>query len=138
MVSLVIVSHSAKIAEGVREISAEMAGEELKIVAAGGMSDGAIGTDAVRISEAIREADSGNGVVVLADLGSAILSTDMALEFLGADWRNRVRIADAPIVEGALGAAISASTGAPIDEVVEGAESSRDLRKLRGRDKTVI
>ena len=138
MVSLVIVSHSAKIAEGVREISAEMAGEELKIVAAGGMSDGAIGTDAVRISEAILEADSGDGVVVLADLGSAILSTDMALEFLGADWRNRVRIADAPIVEGALGAAISASTGAPIDEVVEGAESSRDLRKLRGRDKTVI
>ena len=138
MVSLVIVSHSAKVAEGVKEISAEMAGEELIIVAAGGMSDGAIGTDAVRISEAIWEADCGDGVVVLADLGSAILSTDMALELLGADWRARVRIADAPIVEGAIGAAISASTGSPIDEVVEGAESSRDLRKLKGKDNAVI
>lgn len=133
MVGLVIVSHSAKIAEGVKEIAAEMAGDELKIIAAGGMSDGAIGTDAVRISEAIQEAYSGEGVVVLADLGSAILSTDMALELLDTEWKDRVRIADAPIVEGAVGAAICASTGAPIDEVVEEAESSRDLRKLKGR-----
>lgn len=138
MVGLVIVSHSAKVAEGVKEISAEMAGEELKIVTAGGMSDGSIGTDAMRICKAIREADSGDGVVVLADLGSAILSTDMALELLDADWKDRVRIADAPIVEGAIGAAISASTGSPIGEVVEGAESSRDLRKLKGKHGAVI
>jgi len=133
MVGLVIVSHSAKIAAGVKEVAAEMAGEELKIIAAGGLADGTIGTDAVRISEAIMEADSGEGVVVLADLGSAILSTDMALELLDAEWKDKVRIADAPIVEGAVGAAISASTGSSMDEVVEEAESSRELRKLKGR-----
>jgi len=130
MVGLVIVSHSAKVAQGVVDIASEMAGDELKIVAAGGLADGAIGTDAVRISEAILEADTGEGVVVLADLGSAILSTDMALELLDEELKKRVRIADAPIVEGAVGAAICASTGADIDEIVEEAEASRELHKL--------
>jgi len=133
MVGLVIVSHSAKIAAGVKEVAGEMAGEDLKIIAAGGLADGTIGTDAVRISEAIMEAYSGEGVVVLADLGSAILSTDMALELLDEGWKDKVRIADAPIVEGAVAAAITASTGSTIDEVVEEAESARELRKLKGR-----
>lgn len=130
MVGLVIVSHSPKVAEGVKDIASEMAGDELKIVAAGGLEDGTIGTDAARISAAIQEAYSGDGVVVLADLGSAILSTDMALELLDPEWKERVRIADAPLVEGAVGAAICASTGADMSDVVEEAEASRTLSKL--------
>ncbi|MBE6906909.1 MAG: PTS-dependent dihydroxyacetone kinase phosphotransferase subunit DhaM [Ruminococcaceae bacterium] len=130
MVGLVIVSHSAKLAEGVAEIAAQMAGRELKLVAAGGLQDGGIGTDAVRISNAIAQADSGDGVVILADLGSAILSAQTALEFLEEPARERVRIADAPIVEGAVSAAIQATIGSPLGEVADAAEQARTLRKL--------
>ena len=129
MVGLVIVSHSAKIAEGVREIAAQMADEDLKIIAAGGLEDGSIGTDATRILSALKEADSGDGVVVFADLGSAILSTETALDFLDDEARGRVRIADVPIVEGAVCAAIRASVGAPLEEVLESAGEARDMHK---------
>lgn len=130
MVGLVIVSHSAKIAEGVVEIAAQMAGSQLKLLAAGGLPNGSIGTDALCISSAIERADSGDGVVVLADLGSAVLSTETAMEFLDEITRARVRIADAPIVEGAVGAAIEATIGSPLEMVVEAAELARTLQKL--------
>ena len=130
MVGLVIVSHSAKLAEGVTEIAAQMAGRELKLVAAGGLQNGGIGTDAVRIGNAIAAADSGDGVVVLADLGSAVLSAQMAIEFLEEPLCDRVRIADAPIVEGAVSAAIQATIGSPLGEVADAAEQARALCKL--------
>lgn len=130
MVGLVIVSHSAKLAEGVTEIAAQMAGRELKLVAAGGLQNGGIGTDAVRIGNAITAADSGDGVVVLADLGSAVLSAQMAIEFLEEPLCARVRIADAPIVEGAVSAAIQATIGSPLGEVADAAEQARALCKL--------
>lgn len=130
MVGLVIVSHSTKIAEGVVEIAAQMAGSELKLVAAGGLPNGEIGTDAVRISRAIAEADTGDGVVVLADLGSAVLSTETAMEFLTEEAQSRVRIADAPIVEGAVSAAIQATIGSPLEKVADAAERAHTLHKL--------
>ena len=130
MVGMVIVSHSRRLAEGVKEIAAEMADEKMRIVAAGGMEDGAIGTDAIRIEEAILTADSGDGVVILADLGSAIMSANTALEFLDDEKRKSVEIADAPIVEGAIGAAIEASIGSRLGAVIAAAEEARDLRKL--------
>ena len=130
MVGLVIVSHSTKNAEGVVEIAAQMAGSELKLVAAGGLPNGEIGTDAVRISRAIAEADTGDGVVVLADLGSAVLSTETAMEFLTEEAQSRVRIADAPIVEGAVSAAIQATIGSPLEKVADAAERAHTLHKL--------
>lgn len=130
MVGIVIVSHSAKLAEGVAEIASQMAAADCRIETAGGLKDGTIGTDAMRILGAIRAADSGDGVVVLADLGSAILSTETALEFLDDGERSRVRIADAPVAEGAVGAAAAASASAPMSEVIEAAEEARDLRKI--------
>ncbi len=130
MVGLVIVSHSAKLAEGIAEIAAQMAGRKLKLVAAGGLQNGGIGTDAVRIGNAITAADSGDGVVVLADLGSAVLSAQMAIEFLEEPLCDRVRIADAPIVEGAVSAAIQATIGSPLGEVADAAEQARTLCKL--------
>lgn len=129
MVGLVIVSHSARIAEGVVELAAEVASGEVTIVGAGGMEDGAIGTDAFRISEAIRAADGGDGVVVLVDLGSAVMSAELALEFLDDD-AIVVRLADAPLVEGAIAAAVEASCGSDIDGVVRSAEEARGMRKL--------
>ena len=126
-VGLVVVSHSRLIAEGTAELAGQMAGPEVRIVPAGGMADGAIGTDAARIAEAIGEADTGAGVVVLADLGSAVLSTRTALELLGDP--EAVRLSRGPIVEGAVIAAIQASTGSTLDEVLVAAESAASLPK---------
>jgi dihydroxyacetone kinase phosphotransfer subunit len=126
-VGLVVVSHSRLIAEGTAELAGQMAGPDVRIVAAGGMADGAIGTDAARIAEAIGEADAGAGVVVLADLGSAVLATRTALELLGDP--DGVRLSKGPIVEGAVIAAVQASTGSSLDEVLEAAEAAATLPK---------
>ena len=126
-VGLVVVSHSPLIAEGTAELAGQMAGPDVRIVPAGGMADGAIGTDAARIAEAIGEADTGAGVVVLADLGSAVLSTRTALELL--DDPAGVRLSKGPIVEGAVMAAVQASTGSTLDEVLQAAESAATLPK---------
>ena len=126
-VGLVVVTHSRLIAEGTAELAGQMAGPEVRIVPAGGMADGAIGTDAARIAEAIGEADAGAGVVVLADLGSAVLSTRTALELLGDP--EGIRLSKGPIVEGAVIAAIQASTGSTLDEVLVAAESAASLPK---------
>jgi dihydroxyacetone kinase phosphotransfer subunit len=126
-VGLVVVSHSSRIAEGTAELAAQMAGDEVRIIPAGGMADGSIGTDAVRIAEAIAAADAGAGVVVLADLGSAVLSTRTALELMGEP--PNVRLSRGPIVEGAVIAAVQASTGSSLDEVLQAAEDAATLPK---------
>lgn len=126
-VGLVVVSHSSRIAEGTVELAAQMAGPDVRIVAAGGMADGAIGTDAALIAEAIGRADTGAGVVVVADLGSAVLATRTALELLGGPAN--VRLSRGPIVEGAIMAAVQASTGSTLDEVVAAAEAAASLPK---------
>lgn len=131
MVGLVIVSHSYKVAEGIKELSMQMAGPALKIVTAGGMEDHSIGTDAAKIKDAIKEADSGQGVVVLVDLGSAVLSTNLAIELLEEeDAKIDVRLADAPILEGAISSAVQAFIGGTIEEVIGAAELAREVNKL--------
>ncbi len=126
-VGLVVVSHSVRIAEGTAELAGQMAGPEVRIVAAGGLEDGTIGTDAARIAAAIETADAGAGVVVLVDLGSAVLSTVTALELLGDP--GNVRLSRGPIVEGAVIAAVQASTGSTLDEVLEAAEAAASMPK---------
>ena len=128
MVGIVIVSHSVKVAEGIYDLAMEMASENEHIIAAGGMESGAIGTDAFRIMSAIKAADTGDGVAVLADLGSGIMSAEMAIEMLG-DIIN-VRIADAPVLEGAISAAVTSTSGASLDEVIAAAEEARNTSKL--------
>jgi len=130
MVGLVIVSHSAKIALGVKELAEQMADCNLRIVEAGGMPDGSLGTDTLRVYEAILEADSGQGVVILVDLGSAVLSARTALELLGPEAICQVLIADAPLVEGAVSAAVEASIGGSLAEVAASAEVARGILKL--------
>ena len=108
MVGIVVVSHSRKIAEGIHELAVQVAGTAAgRIIAAGGMMDGGIGTDAIMISERIRTANDGEGVVVLADIGSGIMSAEMAIELLEEE-KIDVRLADAPIVEGAIAASVEA------------------------------
>jgi PTS hybrid protein len=132
-VGVVVVSHSAKVAEGVVEMAAQMAGQ-VRIRAAGGTEDGAIGTDATLIASAIADADEGDGVLVIADLGSAVLSAQLAIEELIADeLRGRVRIADAPLVEGAVIAAIQSSTGSSLEEVDAAAHGAASMSKIQGQ-----
>ena len=123
-VGLVIVSHSAKLAEGVVELAREMGGEDVAIEAAGGMADppGAMGTDAMVVMDAVQRAASPDGVLVLMDLGSALMSAEMAVEMAGDDVR--VVLAAAPIVEGAVAAAAAARVGASLDEVAAEARGS--------------
>lgn len=129
MVGLVIVSHSQKIAEGVKDLAMQMAPDYQGMIAAGGLEDGEIGTDPMKIMDAIRQADSGDGVVVLADLGSGIMSAETAIEFL-EDEGIMVKIADAPIVEGAIVAAVEADGGSDFDTVLRVTESTRGESKL--------
>ena len=122
MIGLVIVSHSARLAEGVVELAREMGGDEVPIEAAGGLDDpeGAIGTDAMRVMAAIERADAaGDGALVLMDLGSAVLSAETALDFLPDDQRERVLLCEAPLVEGAVAAAAAARAGGSLAEVAE-------------------
>ena len=126
-VGLVVVSHSVKVAEGTAELAGQMAGPDVRIVPAGGLEDGSIGTDAARIAAAIGEAEAGAGVVVLADLGSAVLSAMTAFEMLGDP--PDVRLSRGPIVEGAVIAAIQSSTGSSLDEVLAAAEGAATLPK---------
>src|ERR687887_1480528 len=118
MVGIVIVSHSETLAAGVREVAAEMAGPDIKIELAGGLAEeGALGTDAVRVADAIARADSGDGVLVLMDLGSAVLSAETAMDLLTPEQKERVLLCEAPLVEGAVAAAVAARLGAPLAEV---------------------
>ena len=131
MVGIVIVSHSWKIAEGVCDLAREMAQGHSGIIPAGGLDDGSMGTDAARIMAAIREADSGDGVVIIADIGSSIMSSETAIELLESENENvNVVIADAPLVEGAVCAAVEAAAGGSIDSVLSTAEESRGSMKL--------
>jgi phosphoenolpyruvate---glycerone phosphotransferase subunit DhaM len=130
LVGIVIVSHSAQIAAGTVELARQMAGDDVRIEAAGGTADGSLGTDAAAIMAAIAAADAGAGVLVLVDLGSAVLATQTALELLGEGAAARVRISGGPLVEGAVVAAVQASVGDDLAAVLAAAEEAASLPKL--------
>jgi PTS hybrid protein len=130
LVGIVVVSHSAQIAAGTVELARQMAGDDLRIEAAGGTADGSLGTDAAAIMAAIEAAEGGAGVVVLVDLGSAVLATQTALEMLGDDVAARVRISGGPLVEGAVVAAVQASVGDDLAAVLAAAEEAASLPKI--------
>jgi dihydroxyacetone kinase phosphotransfer subunit len=131
LVGLILVSHSDTLVEGLRDMVAQVAGADVPVATAGGTEDGRLGTSAPRITEAVRFVlDRADGAVVLLDLGSAALSLELALEDLTDTDRQRVRITEAPLVEGAVLAAVQASLGAPIDDVVAAAESASTMAKL--------
>src|SRR5205809_4751165 len=101
-------------------------GGEVPIELAGGIEgpEPGLGTDAVRVAEAIESADQGDGVLVLMDLGSAVLSAEMALDMVSAERRARVLLTEAPLAEGAVAAAVTAKLGASLDEVAAQARGS--------------
>ena len=129
LVSLVLVSHSAMIADGLADLVAQVAGPDVPIVAAGGGPDGTFGTDGGRVHDALARAGT-KGAVVLMDLGSSILSVRAAIAELPPEVTDRLEIVDAPLVEGAIAAAVTASTGASLREVAAAAEEALTVAKL--------
>ena len=131
MVGLVIVSHSAQLAEGVRELAQQMTQGRVPLAVAGGIDDpdDPIGTDATRVLAAIEAVYSPDGVVVLMDLGSALLSAETALDFLPDEQRPHVYLSQAPLVEGAMAAAVQAMVGAPVAQVLAEAESALAVKR---------
>ena len=128
-VGIVLISHSRALAEGAADVAGQVSGGAVRLVGIGGTEDGRLGTDADALAAAVEKVDAGAGVVILPDLGSSVLT---ARAYLAETDRRPgvVAIADAPFVEGAVAAAVTASGGASLAEVVAAAEGARDVRKL--------
>ena len=137
LVSLVLVSHSEQLAQGAAELAGQMA-PKVRIEYAGGLEDGSLGTSFDDISAAIEaaagfsdtdddETQSLHEVVVICDLGSAILSTESVLEFLPEELVGKVTLADAPFVEGAIAAAVTANSGASAADVTKAGEDAANI-----------
>ena len=126
MVGIVIVSHSQKLAESVVELTKMMAADA-KIEAAGGMEDGGLGTSFEKINKAIEKVYSDDGVIVLVDMGSAVMTTEMVIQSLGD---KKVKIADCPLVEGAVTATVEASTGSDMESILKELEKVGTIKKL--------
>ena len=127
MVGIVVVSHSSDLARGLADLAGQVAGPDVQIEPAGGLPDGGLGTYDDRVREAIKRADRGDGVVVLCDLGSAILTVRHVLE---RSSNGHVVLADAPLVEGAVTAAVVSSAGSSLEDVTRAAEEARGASKL--------
>ncbi|TMB47446.1 MAG: phosphoenolpyruvate--protein phosphotransferase [Chloroflexi bacterium] len=128
LVGIVLVSHSFELAHGLAALASQVAGAEVRIEPAGGGPDGSLGTTDDTVVAAIARADVGQGVVVLADLGSSVLTVRHLLE--NGNSNGHIRLVDAPFVEGAIAAAVMSSAGQELDDVARAAEEARDARKL--------
>ncbi|SCG84398.1 PTS-dependent dihydroxyacetone kinase, phosphotransferase subunit dhaM Includes: Phosphocarrier protein HPr [Proteiniborus sp. DW1] len=130
MIGIVVVSHSNKISTGIVELCKEVARDDIKIISAGGTRDGRLGTDATLIMEAIEEANSGDGVAILADMGSSIMSSEMAIEMLPEEIKGKVVILDAPIVEGSLAVAIQACISNDLEDILRAGMEAKYMNKI--------
>ena len=126
MLGIVIVSHSQKLAESVVELAALMA-PETPMAAAGGMEDGGFGTSFEKIYEAIESIYTDDGVIILMDLGSAVMTTEMVIESMED---RKIKMVDCPIVEGAISAAVSAAGGDSLEAVAERAKNASTMNKF--------
>ena len=128
MVGLLIVSHSAHIAAGIKELAGQMTSGRVPIAAVGGTSDGRLGTNPDGIRAGFEAIAGPDGVLVLMDLGSAVLSAEAALEGV----RHPVQFSNAPLVEGAILAAVEAAVGSDLQLTAAAAERARELHKTGG------
>ena len=126
-VGIVLVSHSAALAEGAAELARQVAGGAVPVIPAGGTDDGGLGTSAAKVAQAVKQADRGVGVLIVPDLGSAVLTVRA---MLGDLPDVTVALADAPFVEGAVAATVTAAGGADLTAVTKAAEEAWHARKL--------
>jgi PTS hybrid protein len=127
-VGIVLVSHSAALAEGTAEVAGQISGGSVTIAPAGGTDEGGIGTSIARVRRALQAAGTGAGVVILPDLGSSVLTVRALLA--EEDFPGPVALADAPFVEGAVAATVTAAAGGDVKAVLQAAEEARHARKL--------
>jgi dihydroxyacetone kinase phosphotransfer subunit len=128
LVGIVLVSHSFELARGLAALASQLAGDEVRVEPAGGGPNGTLGTTDDTVREAIARADRGQGVVVLADLGSSILTVRHLLE--EGHGNGHIRLVDAPLVEGAIAAAVMSSAGQSLEDVARAAEEARGASKF--------
>lgn len=121
MVSLVLISHSNKIVEGLKELVSQMSGD-VKIGVAGGTNDNRIGTDPIKIMSAIEEVYSDDGILIFYDLGSALMNAELALDMIDEKIKNKVEISKSSLVEGAFVAGIESSMGKNMEEIKKSLE----------------
>ena len=126
MFSIIVISHSEKLAEGVVEVARMMA-RDVRIVAAGGTEDGGLGTSYEKIAAAIEEAYTEDGAALFMDMGSAVMTAEIAVEAM-AD--RRLKLIDAPLVEGVILAAIEAAAGTALEDLPEKMQQARAMRKI--------
>lgn len=126
MVGFVVVSHSGKLAEGVVDLAGMMA-KDVPVAAAGGMEDGSFGTSFNKIQQAVERVYSEDGVIVLMDMGSAVMTAEMVIEAM--EGKN-IRMADCPLVEGAVTGTVDASVGMPIEEILLDLEKVSSQKKI--------
>ena len=126
MFSIIVISHSAKLAEGVVEVARMMA-RDVRIVAAGGTEDGGLGTSYEKIAAAIEETYPEDGAALFMDMGSAVMTAEIAVEAM-AD--RRLKLIDAPLVEGVVLAAIEAAAGTALEDLPEKMQQARAMRKI--------
>ncbi|BCL34462.1 phosphoenolpyruvate--protein phosphotransferase [Nostoc sp. MS1] len=126
MVGIVIVSHSKQLALGVQELAMQMVQGTVALAIAAGIADPdhPLGTDPIQVQEAIASVFSDDGVLVLMDLGSALMSAEMALEFLPEAQRQKIHLCAAPLVEGAIAAVVAAAAGRNIHQVIAEAQGA--------------
>jgi dihydroxyacetone kinase phosphotransfer subunit len=129
-VGIVVVSHSARLAQGVKELADQMAAGAVKIAAVGGGPDGSLGTNAAEIESAIDAVCDADGVLVMVDLGSAVMSAEVAVESLPPERAGSVMISNAPLVEGAVVAAVEASIGKSLADVEAAAVRAAAMPKV--------
>ena len=127
MVGIVLVSHSFELAHGLAHLTSQVAGADVRIEPAGGGPEGSLGTSGDTVRDAIKRADCGQGVVVLADLGSSILTVRHLLQ---GHTNGHIRLVDAPFVEGAVAAAVMSAAGQSLDDVARAAEDARGASKF--------
>jgi phosphoenolpyruvate-protein phosphotransferase/dihydroxyacetone kinase phosphotransfer subunit len=128
MVGIVVVSHSRQLAESAVELALQMVhGAPPPIAIAAGLDNGVLGTDAIRVREAIDQVASAAGVLVVMDLGSAVLSAELALDLSGAS-KTPVVLSEAPLVEGLVAAVVLAAAGAGLDEVAADARRAGEIK----------
>lgn len=130
MVAIIIFSHSKKLAEGLKEIIDQMTKSSVKVEAIGGAIDQTLGSNPVELVNTIIRLSNEDWILIFCDFGSTVLAAKSALKTLPKELLNKVIIVDAPIVEGAFAAAVEASAGSSLQDIIKAAEEARNYHKL--------
>lgn len=130
MIGFILVSHSDKLAEGIKEIADQMNNGQTNVKAVGGVGDGRIGTNPIRIQEAIEELYDGDSILIFGDLGSSIMSAQMAIDMVDESISEKIILVDAPLVEGSIAAIVQASITDNVKEILLAAEEAKTINKF--------